>query len=259
MTDANNTPNNNANNRPQPEYGAYADDAAQQSAQSFQYGQPTAGANGNPYANPYADQTSNPYANQAGPYAADPFKLIEDSLPATAKNVVRGVYGVIGVAAVALGAALLFWPKATLSTAAILLGIYFVISGVVRVVTAFVEIGLPGGWRVLDVLIGILLTLGGVMMLKNAVLSGQTLAVFVTLAVGFGWMMEGFMALIESWRLPSSGWAVLYAILSIVAGFVVLLSPLDSTVWLVIFAAVSLMVMGVVAIIRAFTFGKSSK
>lgn len=246
MTDENNT----GDSRPQPEYGAYAD----------QYGQPTAGKDGNPYSNPYADQTNNPYANQAGYYySTDPFKLVEETMPQTAKNVVRGIYAVVGVAAVALGAALLFWPKATLETAAILLGIYFVISGVVRAITAFVTIGLPSGWRVLDVLIGVLLTLGGVMMLKNATLSGQTMAVFVTLAVGFGWMMEGFMALIESWRLPSSGWAVLYAILSIIAGFVVLLAPLDSTVWLIIFAACALIVIGIVAIVRAFTFGKVRK
>ena len=54
------------------------------------------------------------------------------------------------------------------------------------------------------------------------------LAVFITMVVGLGWMMEGVMALAESWRLPSSGWAVLYAIISIIAGLVVLVSPVSS-------------------------------
>ena len=67
---------------------------------------------------------------------------------------------------------------------------------------------------------------------------------------------DGVMALVESWRLPSSGWAVLYAILSIVAGFVVLLAPISSTVFLVIFAGCALVVMGIFAIVRAFSFGK---
>ena len=48
-------------------------------------------------------------------------------------------------------------------------------------------------------------------------------------------MMEGVMALAESWRLPSSGWAVLYAIISIIAGLVVLVSPVSSMLFLVIF------------------------
>ena len=53
------------------------------------------------------------------------------------------------------------------------LGIYFVVSGVIRIVSAIVTLGLPAGWRILDILIGIMLSVGGVLMLKNAALSGQ--------------------------------------------------------------------------------------
>ena len=185
-----------------------------------------------------------------------PFKLVEECLPQQAKNAIRGVYGVLGVVALILGLALLIWPGATLKVAAIALGAYFVVSGVIRIVTAVVELGLPGGWRVLDILIGVLLTVGGVIVLKNAALSGATLAVLITMVVGLGWMMEGVMALVESWRMPSSGWAVVYALLSIVAGFIVLFSPVSSTAWLILFGGCALIVLGVVAIVRAFTFGK---
>lgn len=185
-----------------------------------------------------------------------PFKLVEEWLPQQAKNAIRGVYGVLGVVALILGLALLIWPGATLKVAAIALGAYFVVSGVIRIVTAVVELGLPGGWRVLDILIGVLLTVGGVIVLKNAALSGAMLAVLITMVVGLGWMMEGVMALVESWRMPSSGWAVVYALLSIVAGFIVLFSPVSSTAWLILFGGCALIVLGVVAIVRAFTFGK---
>ena len=185
-----------------------------------------------------------------------PFKLVEEWLPQQAKNAIRGVYGVLGVVALILGLALLIWPGATLKVAAIALGAYFVVSGVIRIVTAVVELGLPGGWRVLDILIGVLLTVGGVIVLKNAALSGATLAVLITMVVGLGWMMEGVMALVESWRMSSSGWAVVYALLSIVAGFIVLFSPVSSTAWLILFGGCALIVLGVVAIVRAFTFGK---
>ena len=111
---------------------------------------------------------------------------MESWLPQRAKNAIRGVYGVLGVMAIVI--------------AAVALGAYFVISGVIRIVTAIVELGLPGGWRVLDILVGLLLTVGGVVMLKNATLSGAMLAVLVTMVVGLGWMMEGVMALVESWH-----------------------------------------------------------
>ena len=73
--------------------------------------------------------------------------------------------------AIVLGLALFIWPGATLKIAAIALGAYFVVSGVVRIVTAIVELGLPGGWRVLDILVGLLLSVGGVVMLKNSLLT----------------------------------------------------------------------------------------
>ena len=87
----------------------------------------------------------------------------------------------------------------------------------------------------------------------------QTLAIFVTLVVGIGWVMEGVMALAESWALPSSGWAVLYAVLSIVAGVTLLFSPAGSAVFLAIFCGVALIVTGISALIRAFTFGRPRK
>ncbi|MBT1160987.1 HdeD family acid-resistance protein [Bifidobacterium sp. SO1] len=276
--------NGNANG--QPEYGAYAPQG-QSSGQYYPYGgapngNDRSGANGQPSGQYQPNnQSGNPYANGQPygqpfayqPYGGQPgaqgqpggwqpvnaFKLIEEMLPQQAKNAVRGLYGIVGAAAVILGLALLIWPGKTLTVFAVALGIYFVVSGVIRIVSALVTIGLPGGWRVLDVLVGILLAFGGVVMLKNAALSGTSLAIFVTLIVGFGWIMEGVMALAESWRLPKSGWAVCYAIISIIAGVVLLFSPVSSMMFLIIFGGCALIVMGVSAIVRAFTFGKPRK
>lgn len=286
-----NNPNQNGGNGQQPqghpEYGAYAPNQQSQSQQ--QGGNPgnpnNPGGSGNPhqgepqtpryFGGPYANQNPNqngffyasyttgqPGANGTGAnnwQPISPFKLMEEWLPKKAKNAIRGTYAILGIAAVILGLALLIWPGATLKVAAIALGAYFVVSGVVRIVTAIVELGLPGGWRVLDILIGLMLSVGGVVMLKNAALSGATLAVLVTMVVGLGWMLEGVMALVESWRMPSSAWAVIYALLSIVAGFIVLFSPVSSTTWLILFGGCALVAIGIVAIVRAFTFGKSKR
>lgn len=286
-----NNPNQNGGNGQQPqghpEYGAYAPNQQSQSQQ--QGGNPgnpnNPGGSGNPhqgepqtpryFGGPYANQSPNqngffyasyttgqPGANGTGAnnwQPTSPFKLVEEWLPQKAKNAIRGTYAVLGIAAVILGLALLIWPGATLKVAAIALGAYFVVSGVVRIVTAIVELGLPGGWRVLDILIGLMLAVGGMVMLKNAALSGATLAVLVTMVVGLGWMLEGVMALVESWRMPSSAWAVIYALLSIVAGFIVLFSPVSSTTWLILFGGCALVAIGIVAIVRAFTFGKSKR
>ena len=266
-----NNPNQNGSNgqqpQGQPEYGAYAPN--QQSQGQQQSGNPNnssnpypsepqtpryfdgPNANQNPNQNgffyasyttgqPYGQQNSQPGTGNDDWQPISPFKLAEEWLPKKAKNAIRGTYAILGIAAIILGA-------------------YFVVSGVVRIVTAIVELGLPGGWRVLDILIGLMLSVGGVVMLKNAALSGATLAVLITMVVGLGWMLEGVMALVESWRMPSSAWAVIYALLSIVAGFIVLFSPISSTTWLILFGGCALVVIGIVAIVRAFTFGKSNR
>lgn len=269
---------NDPSQPPQPGYGAYA--PSQQAQQSQQQDGPQSGgpdaeqtprysgnSYGNPYGNPYGYPYGNPYGYNPNSHSNDsgewepvsPFKLVESWLPQRAKNAIRGVYGVLGVMAIVLGIALLIWPGVTLKIAAVALGAYFVISGVIRIVTAIVELGLPGGWRVLDILVGLLLTVGGVVMLKNATLSGAMLAVLVTMVVGLGWMMEGVMALVESWHMPSSAWAVIYALISIVAGCIMLFSPLASTGWLILFGGCALVALGIVAIVRAFTFGKVGK
>ena len=143
--------------------------------------------------------------------------------------------------------------------AAIVLGIYFLISGVVRIVSSLVEMGLPAGWRILGVLIGIILVIGGIVIFKNVTMSTAMLAIMFTLIVGICWIMEGVMALAESWSVPSSGWAIAYAIISIIAGFVLLCMPMASTLWLIIFGGCAMVVMGICAIVRAFTFGRVKK
>jgi uncharacterized membrane protein HdeD (DUF308 family) len=250
MSNPNFNPENSGNQQNpqgQPEYGAYAPNQQYQQNQQYQDDAQTPRYFNGPY---------DYYVNYDTGQPVSPFRLVEEWLPKQAKNAVRAIYGVLGVAAVALGLALLIWPGATLRVAAITLGLYFIVSGVVRIVTAIVELGLPGGWRVLDILIGLLLSVGGVVMLKNATLSGATLAVLVTMVVGLGWMLEGVMALVESWRMPSSAWAVVYALISIIAGFVMLFSPVASAGWLILFGGFALVALGIVAIVRAFTFGK---
>ena len=210
--------NEQAGRAGEPEYGAYAPQG-QPAGQQYPYGgapqdgtasgqyqtQPGTASDqpGRPYGQPYAyqppfgQQQPGQQQGQGGWEDFSPFRLIDEMLPQKAKNAIRGLYGIIGVAAIVLGVALLIWPGKTLGVAAVALGIYFVVSGVIRIVSAIVTLGLPAGWRILDILIGIMLSVGGVLMLKNAALSGQALAVFITMVVGLGWMMEGVMALAE--------------------------------------------------------------
>jgi len=174
----------------------------------------------------------------------------------SAINAVRTALGVSGGVALILGIVLLFWPEKTLSVLAVFLGIYFLIAGVLRLAIGIFAHGLRGGSRVLNIILGVLLIFAGILALKNISAAAVTLVIFAVAFIGVAWIIEGVMALAEAGRAASSGWAIAFGILSIIAGIVVLVLPASSAVFLLWFAAFALIVLGVIGIVRAFTFGR---
>ncbi len=174
----------------------------------------------------------------------------------TAINAVRTALGVSGAVALILGVVLLFWPEKTLSVLAIFLGIYFLVAGVMRLAIGIFSRGIRGGSRALNIVLGALLIFAGIVALKNVSAAAVTLVIFAIAFIGVGWIIDGVMALAEAGRAPSSGWAIAFGILSILAGIVVLVLPASSAVFLLWFAAFALIILGIIGIVRAFTFGR---
>ncbi len=188
----------------------------------------------------------------------DPLLLDARRLTRSAISSVRALLGVLGIVGVVLGIALLVWPGKTLQVAAIVLGIYFIVDAIVRVGVAIQARSLSGGWRVLNVFVAIIYLFGGVFMLRNSALAGGTLLIVITFFVGAAWISEGILALMESGLAASQGWAIFSGIISVLAGISVLVVPRWSAVYLMIFTGVALVVLGVIALGRAFTFGKDA-
>lgn len=189
----------------------------------------------------------------------DPFRLDASTLTRSVIRAVRSTVLVAGAAAVIIGALLLIWPAKTLQIAAILLGIYFLISGVARVLLALSTPGLTAGLRVLDLIFGVLFLVGGVFMLRNSALATATLAVVIGFIVGVSWIVEGVLALVESGSAASRGWAITFGIISIIAGVVVLAVPVWTTLWLILFTGAALLVSGIVAIVRGIRLGRDAE
>lgn len=164
---------------------------------------------------------------------------------------IRGSLAVTGVLSVVLGAIVLFWPEATLEVIAFLFGLYFLVAGAIRVITGLVT-PLVGGLRVMNILTGMLLFVLGVVVMRNPLAS---LAV-IALAIGVAWIIEGIMSLAETESGGSRWYAIAYGIISILAGVVVLFLPVGSLTALVIFGGIFLVVLGIVELVRAFTFGR---
>lgn len=184
------------------------------------------------------------------------FSMDARQMTRSAINAVRTALGVSGAVAVVLGVVLLVWPEKTIGVLAVFLGIYFLVAGVLRLGLGIFSRGMRGGARSLNIILGVLLIFVGIVALKNVSTAALALVVFTVAFIGVGWIIEGVMALAEAGRSGSAGWSIAFGILSILAGIVVLVMPVSSAAFLLLFAAIALIVLGVIGIVRAFTFGR---
>jgi uncharacterized membrane protein HdeD (DUF308 family) len=186
------------------------------------------------------------------------FALNAKNLSKSAINGIRLAFGVGGVVALILGVMLLVWPAKTLGVVAIFLGIYFLVAGVIRLAMGIFSKGISGGMRTLNILLGVLLIVAGIIALKNVAATTAALLILVVAVIGVGWIIEGVLAIVESRGAPSSGWAITSGIISIIAGIVVLIIPGWSAVWLILMAGIVLIIVGILGNVRAFTFGRDA-
>ncbi|MDY5152804.1 Uncharacterized membrane protein HdeD, DUF308 family [Actinobaculum suis] len=187
------------------------------------------------------------------PTFLDPFEMGRQAI-----KHIRGGFGISGLVMLVIGLCLLFAPGRTLAFAAGLVAVGLLVGAVFRVLMGFFEKYVPGGWRVLSIIFGIMLGIAAIIMLRNLSASANVLFLIFTLGMGFSWVFEGIMALGESGFARSQGWAIAYGLISLLAGVTVLAVPAFSAASLIVFIGIMLVVSGLVSIIRAFTFGKAA-
>ena len=176
-----------------------------------------------------------------------PRRNVEDAL--------RVAIGVGGLIAFVVGILILVWPGKTAMVVTAIVGVYLLLVGLGLVGSAFFGRTRTGWGRVGHLLLGVLYLVAGVLALADLAAATVSLAVFLGIIVGIMWVMEGAIALTTLRFTPSSRvWTVLFALLSIVAGVLMFLSPLwaAATLWWLL--GIGLVVLGVVQIARAFTW-----
>lgn len=184
------------------------------------------------------------------------FSLNGKDLTGSVINSVRVALGISGAVALIIGVIIVFWPKTAAVGITILIAISLIVSGLAYLSIGIFAKGLGGGSRALDIIFGVLLVIASIVAFANLTATTAFLAVFLGILVGIAWIVEGAVTLAQLGDAPSRGWAVFFGILSIIAGIVLLFSPLWGIVVLFILAGISLIVLGIVQIIRAITFGR---
>jgi uncharacterized membrane protein HdeD (DUF308 family) len=157
---------------------------------------------------------------------------------------------VMGLVTLVIGALLVAATTASLTLIAILLGVVMIVSGVYYLARA-----LGGGesheraWRGVC---GVVFILVGLALLRHLSLSIALIGLFI----GFTWVIQGVLVLMESLSSTrrhaqsglSTGWGIFFGIVSLIAGIVVIASPIASVGVLTIFLGIWLIVLGAIEI-----------
>jgi uncharacterized membrane protein HdeD (DUF308 family) len=155
-----------------------------------------------------------------------------------------------GALSVVFGVVVLLWPDASLFTFAVLTGAWLVALGVSRLVGAFYRVaGTTTGQHMLSGLIGVLYIVGGVLCLRDLVLSLALISALVALQ----WLLAG-IADVSIGMLADGGqrvWLIVAGVLSFVLGLVLISLPGLSLAVFLVFVATVALVMGVAQIVAA--------
>src|SRR3954453_4067525 len=146
----------------------------------------------------------------------------EATVPKAASNGIRTALGVGGVVAVIVGILVLVWPGRTAEVVTAIIAIYPLISGVVYGCLGIFNRGMRGWSRVGHIVLGIVFIAAGIIAFMNLAQTTVWLAVFLGILVGIMWIVEGIVALTTLGDSSSKGWSVFFALISVIAGIMLM-------------------------------------
>ena len=164
----------------------------------------------------------------------------------------RWGFGIAGLVAIAMGIFVLVWPNEMVKIAALLVGIYAVLSGLIYIFTAIRAKELKSLARITRVVAGIAFITAGTVMLSFLSASAVVLANVLGVILGILWMVEGVSALmLLRGRVDQNALATAYAIVALVIGVLLLLTPVWGTAFLRWMIGFGLVLLGIAQVYRA--------
>jgi uncharacterized membrane protein HdeD (DUF308 family) len=166
---------------------------------------------------------------------------------------------VSGLLALILGVLVLLLPGDSIVVAAILFGIYLLVTGIAQVVFAF-SLHVSAGGRVLCFISGAASLVLAVLCFRHF---GQGYAILLlAIWIGVGFIFRGVatsISAISDPTLPGRGWQIFLGAISLLAGIVMIGSPFESLAILTLIVGIWLVVIGAFEIVSSFGIRSASK
>ena len=162
---------------------------------------------------------------------------------------------IIGVVTLILGLIVSFHPGGSLNVVAVLLGILAILSGIFHLVRIF---GRGEANRVWSGIVGLAFIVVGVLLIRHL---HVTLAL-IGLYVGLVWIVQGVTALIAAFAgggREGRGWWIFFGAISVIAGIVVVSTPVDSLTVLTVLIGIWFIIMGIIEIIGGLMIRRAAR
>jgi uncharacterized membrane protein HdeD (DUF308 family) len=158
----------------------------------------------------------------------------------------RSVLNVIvgGLVSLLTGLIMVVWPEKTLLFVAILIGVWLIIMGLVRLFQAVADRQLGVRRRLLSG------TAGALYLIIGGICVGDVFAslAILTVIVGLVWIVGGAAEVATGWPRP---WPIIFGALSMIAGVVVLLWPEPTLKAITVLVGIWFMLIGVIQLVLA--------
>lgn len=183
------------------------------------------------------------------------FEVDLTDLDRSVTSKIRMAFGMAGLLSLVIGILILVWPLKTAAVVAAIIAAYAGIAGLVNLTIGMFSRRL-GAWpRIGYALLGVVFLVVAGLVFANLGAAAAKLGVLLGIVVGVVWIIEGVVGLTMIGDATSKIWTIVLAVVSLVAGITVLTSPLWGAAFLWMLMGLSLVILGVVQIMRAFRFG----
>lgn len=152
-----------------------------------------------------------------------------------------------GIAAIIIGILLLISPGVTTIVLIQILGFYWLVTGILAIVSIFLDNSL-WGWKLFAGILGIL---AGLVVIRNPLWSAVLIPTFLVIVLAIQALIQGVIKLVQSFSGGGFG-AFVLGLLNIFIGIILLSAPLMAALVLPLVIGLLALIGGVVAIIGAF-------
>lgn len=161
----------------------------------------------------------------------------------------------MGLVSFVLGIIVAFHPSTSLNVIAVLVGILFLASGVFQLIRALDSTASHRAWAAV---VGLAFIVIGVVLIRHL----HVTRVLIALLIGVIWILQGVVELMVGLTHTDrrgAGWAVVFGIVSLIAGIVLVAWPSSSVVALTIILGVWFAILGVLQVLGALVMRHISK